>query len=174
MGGSLLVPLSGIFQISKLFPAWVISFNDCGVDVELIAHTDGPFDHADGWRIAAGGAVINEHVPPPLKAATFRGHQQEIVDRIDANARYVPAAVNVAGSRHDVLLSSVFCFPSDNCVCGPPENTFGSHVAVVQPIEHENRLIRRGQVDFIVYRVNADLAGGADAFDLRFVSLDHS
>ena len=53
------------------------------------------------------------------------------------------------------------------------ENSFGHDVSVRQSVKCQNGLIGGGQQDFIVYRVDADLACRTHAFYLRFISLDN-
>src|SRR5206468_8090141 len=85
-------------------------------------------------------------------------HEQQIVNRIDADARDISASeVLLAEGQLRIL---------------PGQNALRRDVAVVRTVKCQNRLIGSGQEDFVVYRINAHLARGPDTLDLSFISLN--
>src|SRR5262249_32790871 len=124
--------------------------------LELVTHPDRSVDNGFRWRIPAGCSIKNQYLP----AATSAGdrHQQQVVDRIHADARDITASRVLLTERQLGIVAA--------------ENAFRQDIPGRHAIERQNGLIRSSKQDFIIHGVDAYFAGRAHTFDLGLVPLD--
>ena len=89
-------------------------------------------------RISAGGSIENQDLASRNSAA---GHQQEIVNRVDAHTGSAGAAQFQLGVR-------------------PAQNPLRRDISLGHAVEHQDCLIAIGDEDFVVLRIDAYLAHG--------------
>src|ERR1700733_1707766 len=137
-----------------------------GVDVELVAHPDRALDRGLRLRIAAGRSIEDEDFAL-VGTATFDRDEQKIMDRVDADTRGIAASKRARSYGVLRLLNA-----HGQLGVWSLQDSFGRYVSIGHAIEDEDGLVGRGEINFVMHRVDADFAYGAHTFDLRFVSLD--